>query len=85
MARKYGQKAGEKVEKSMHEFKRGKLKSGKSGKTVKSRFASAPWCWRNREMVVWSGAWLAAMTRKATSLSQHRSIRRDERSPVQYA
>jgi hypothetical protein len=37
MATKYGPKAGEKVEKAMHEFKRGKLKSGKSGKTVKSR------------------------------------------------
>ncbi len=37
MAHKYSPKAGEKVEKSMHEFKRGKLKSGKSGKTVKSK------------------------------------------------
>ena len=34
---KYGRKAQEKVEKSMHEMKRGKLKSGGSGKTVKSR------------------------------------------------
>jgi len=34
---KYGPKAAEKVEKAMHEFKRGKLKSGKSGKKVKSR------------------------------------------------
>lgn len=34
---KYGNKAGEKVEKSMHEFKRGKLKSGRSGKKVRSR------------------------------------------------
>ena len=33
---KYGPKASEKVEESMHEFKRGKLKSG-SGKTVKDR------------------------------------------------
>lgn len=33
---KYGQKAGEEVEKAMHEYKRGKLKSG-SGDTVKSR------------------------------------------------
>jgi len=32
--RKYGKKAGEKVEKALHEFKRGKLKSGKSGETV---------------------------------------------------
>ena len=36
MAR-YGKKASEKVEKSMHEMKRGELKSGGSGKTVKSR------------------------------------------------
>ncbi len=35
--RKYGKKASEKVERSMHEMKRGQLKSGKSGKTVKSR------------------------------------------------
>src|SRR6266487_5580003 len=28
MARKYGKKAGEKVRESMHEFKRGELKSG---------------------------------------------------------
>ena len=33
---KYGKKASEKVEKAMHERKRGTLKSG-SGKTVKSR------------------------------------------------
>ena len=33
----YGKKASEKVEKAMHEKKRGQLKSGKSGKTVKSR------------------------------------------------
>jgi hypothetical protein len=37
MARKYGPKAQEKVKETMHEYKRGKLKSGKSGKTVKSR------------------------------------------------
>jgi hypothetical protein len=34
---KYSKKAAEKVEKAMHERKRGKLKSGRSGKTVKSR------------------------------------------------
>jgi hypothetical protein len=34
---KYGKKAQQKVEKVMHEFKRGKLKSGRSGKAVKSR------------------------------------------------
>ena len=36
MAR-YGKKASEKVEKAMHENKKGTLKSGRSGKTVKSR------------------------------------------------
>ena len=36
MAR-YGTKAGEKVRKALHERKRGTLKSGKSGKPVKSR------------------------------------------------
>ena len=34
---KYGPKAQKKIEKVMHEFKEGKLKSGKSGKKVKSR------------------------------------------------
>jgi hypothetical protein len=34
---KYGKTASEKVERAMHERKRGKLKSGGSGKTVKSR------------------------------------------------
>ena len=34
---KYSKGAQKKVEKSMHEMKRGKLKSGRSGKTVKSR------------------------------------------------
>jgi len=33
----YGKKAGEKVEKAMHEKKRGTLKSGGSGKKVTSR------------------------------------------------
>jgi uncharacterized protein DUF6496 len=37
MARKYGKKAGSEVKKAMHERKRGQLKSGRSGKTVKSR------------------------------------------------
>ena len=36
MAR-YGKKAAEKVEKSMHEMKRGTLKSGGSGKKVTSK------------------------------------------------
>jgi hypothetical protein len=31
---KYSKKAGEKVEKVMHEMKEGKLKSGRSGKKV---------------------------------------------------
>ena len=34
---RYGPKAQKKIEKVMHEFKEGKLKSGKSGKKVKSR------------------------------------------------
>ncbi len=34
---KYGEKASEKVEKAMHEKKRGTLKSGRSGKKVTSR------------------------------------------------
>lgn len=34
---KYGPKASEKVERAMHEKKRGKLKSGRSGKKVTSR------------------------------------------------
>jgi hypothetical protein len=34
---KYGKKAQEKVERAMHEMKRGELKSGKSKKTVTSR------------------------------------------------
>jgi hypothetical protein len=34
---KYGKKASEKVERAMHERKRGKLKSGRSGKKVTSR------------------------------------------------
>ena len=36
-SRKYGKKASSKVERAMHEMKRGELKSGRSGKTVKSR------------------------------------------------
>ena len=36
MAR-YGKKAQQKVKKAMHERKRGKLRSGRSGKKVKSR------------------------------------------------
>ena len=35
--RKYGPKSQEKVERAMHEMKRGELKSGRSGKKVKSR------------------------------------------------
>lgn len=34
---KYSEKAGEKVEKAMHEMKEGKLRSGRSGKKVTSR------------------------------------------------
>ena len=36
-ARKYGKKAAEKVERTMHELKRGTLRSGGSGKKVTSR------------------------------------------------
>ena len=34
---KYGKKAGQKVKRAMHKRKRGTLKSGRSGKKVKSR------------------------------------------------
>lgn len=34
---KYGKKAQKKVKKAMREYKRGELKSGRSGKKVKSR------------------------------------------------
>jgi Family of unknown function (DUF6496) len=37
VARKYGKASGRKVKRAMHEMKRGKLKSGRSGKTVRSR------------------------------------------------
>ena len=37
MARKYGAAASSKVSRALHEEKRGKLKSGRSGKKVKSR------------------------------------------------
>ena len=37
MPRKYGKKAASKVRKAMHERNEGTLKSGRSGKTVKSR------------------------------------------------
>jgi hypothetical protein len=37
MARKYSKAASTKVEKAMHERKRGTLKSGRSGRTVKSK------------------------------------------------
>jgi hypothetical protein len=36
-SRKYGPKASAKVEKAMHERKRGRLRSGRSGKKVTSR------------------------------------------------
>jgi len=35
--RKYGKKSQRKVKRTMHEYKRGELKSGRSGKKVKSR------------------------------------------------
>ena len=37
MARKYGAASTKKVERALHEMKRGTLKSGGSGKTVRSR------------------------------------------------
>src|SRR4029077_17964249 len=37
MARKYSKGSSKKVERAMHKRKRGTLKSGRSGKTVKSR------------------------------------------------
>jgi Family of unknown function (DUF6496) len=37
MKRKYGKKAGQKVQRAMRERKAGKLRSGRSGKKVKSR------------------------------------------------
>jgi hypothetical protein len=37
MARKYGEAAQESVKKAMHKMKRGQLKSGRSGETVKSK------------------------------------------------
>jgi hypothetical protein len=36
-SRRYGAKAASKVERSMHEMKRGQLRSGRSGKKVTSR------------------------------------------------
>jgi hypothetical protein len=35
--KRYGAKASEKVERAMHEMKRGQLRSGRSGKKVTSR------------------------------------------------
>ncbi len=35
--KRYGAKAGEKVKRAMHEMKRGKLRSGGSGKKVRNR------------------------------------------------
>ncbi|HEV8337552.1 MAG TPA: DUF6496 domain-containing protein [Candidatus Polarisedimenticolia bacterium] len=35
--KRYGDLASQKVERAMHEYKRGQLKSGRSGKRVKSR------------------------------------------------
>jgi len=36
-SKRYGPKAAKKVEKAMHEMKRGTLRSGRSGKNVRSR------------------------------------------------
>ncbi|GAC1455031.1 MAG: DUF6496 domain-containing protein [Steroidobacteraceae bacterium] len=37
MARKYSKASSQKVERAMHEMKAGKLRSGRSGKLVRSR------------------------------------------------
>jgi len=37
MPKKYGEKASKTVERALHEMKAGKLKSGRSGRTVRSR------------------------------------------------
>jgi hypothetical protein len=37
MARRYSRASGSKVRRAMHEMKRGELKSGRSGRRVKSR------------------------------------------------
>jgi Family of unknown function (DUF6496) len=37
MARKYSKASSRKVKRAMHEMKRGELKSGRSGKTVRTR------------------------------------------------
>ena len=37
MTKKYSKKAQKKVERALHEFKKGELESGSSGKVVKSR------------------------------------------------
>lgn len=37
MARRYGWKAGQSVERAMHKMKSGQLSSGRSGKKVRSR------------------------------------------------
>ena len=37
MARKFSRASGKKVERAMDEMKQGKLKSGRAGKTVRSR------------------------------------------------
>ena len=37
MARKYSRASGKKVRRALHEMKRGKLRSGRSGRRVRSR------------------------------------------------
>jgi hypothetical protein len=37
MASRYGKASGRKVKRAMHEMKRGKLRSGRSGRRVRSR------------------------------------------------
>ncbi len=51
--------------------------------SVKHAARACSFAWRNRAMVLWSGAVLAVITRKAMSSWHRRSILRLERSPVQ--
>ena len=37
MARRYGRASGRRVRRALHQMKRGKLRSGRSGRRVKSR------------------------------------------------
>ena len=71
---KYGKKASEKVEKAMHERKRGTLRSGRSGKKVKSRkqaIAIGPERSpaRGRESAAQAQGWPQAQSRRAQEVN----------------